>query len=182
MVRPSDDDPFRSSLGLLALLPLLAACDSALRGLALGATLLASLLACAIAAPVVGARLPALLRGIAFAVLGATAAAAMQVSLGAVVPPPVAGHDALLALLAANGALGWLAVSRDDGAFAATQLRAALTFGLGGTLALAALGTLRGYAGGLLASPIGGFALLSLVAAGWQAWQRRAADAPAVGR
>jgi Na+-translocating ferredoxin:NAD+ oxidoreductase RnfE subunit len=50
MTRPRDDNPFRSGLGLLAVLPLLAACDSAVRGLALGLTLLVTLLACAIAA------------------------------------------------------------------------------------------------------------------------------------
>ncbi len=175
MIRPRDDDPFRSSLGLLALLPLLAACDSAVRGLALGLTLLATLLACALVAAVIGARLAPVLRGVAFAAIAATVAAAMQLALRAVAPPPAEGHDALLALLAANGALGWLAVSRGEAGFSTTSLRAALTLGLGGTLALVAIGALRGLAGGLLASPIGGFALLALLLAGWQAWQQRTA-------
>jgi Na+-translocating ferredoxin:NAD+ oxidoreductase RnfE subunit len=172
-----DDSTARLSLGTLALLPLLAACDSAVRGLALGLTLLATLLVCAMVAAVIGARLPPMLRGIAFAAIAATAAAAMQLALRAVAPPPVDGHDALLALLAANGALGWLAVSRGGAGVSVASLRGAITLGLGGTLALVAIGGLRGLAGGLLASPIGGFALLALLIAGWQAWQQRRADA-----
>ena len=174
----SDDSTARFGLGTLAWLPLLAVCDSAARGLALGLTLLATLLACALVAAVTGARLPPMLRGIAFAAIAATAAAAMQLALRAVAPPPVDGHDALLALLAANGAFGWLAVSRGEAGLSVASLRRAITFGLGGTLALIAIGALRGLAGGLLASPIGGFALLALLLAGWQAWQqRRRADA-----
>jgi len=177
MTRLSDDSTARLGLGTLALLPLLAACDSAVRGLALGLTLLATLLACAMVAAVIGTRLPPMLRSIAFAAIAATAAAAMQLALRAVAPPPVDGHDALLALLAANGAFGWLAVSRGEAGLSAASLRAAIAFGLGGALALVAIGALRGLAGGLLGSPIGGFALLALLLAGWQAWQQRRADA-----
>jgi hypothetical protein len=97
----------------------------------------------------------------------------MQLALRACLPPALDGHDGLLVLLVANGAVGWLAASGGDAGIKAEWLRAALTLGLGGAIALIAVGALRGLAGGLLASPIGGLALLALLLAAWQARQQR---------
>jgi electron transport complex protein RnfE len=182
MTGPHYDAATRTGLGALALLPLLVASDSATRGLTLGLALLATLLACAIAAAVIGDRLTALLRGIALATLAAAAAAALQLLLRAIAPPPVEGHDALLALLAANGVFGWLAVSGGEPGLAAVALRRAIALGFGAALALFALGALRGLVGGLLASPIGGLMLIALALAAWQAWRQRSVDASVADR
>jgi Na+-translocating ferredoxin:NAD+ oxidoreductase RnfE subunit len=178
MTRRFDDRATWTGLGTLALLPVLVASNSTMTGLVLGAGLLAALLASAIAAAAIGDRLPAPLRGIAFAAVAASAAAATQLALRAYAPPALAGHDAVLVLLAANGAFGWLAASRGEAGASVASLRAALALGFGGAFALVALGGLRSLVGGLLVAPIGGFVLLALALAAWQAWRQQRPGSP----